>query len=154
MVSRLGFMGKPLKSQIDESVLPVLLILSAILAVVGSVSLLLFHFSQPTTYPNPGLAAYRPPPAPRLIPLPRKSDAPELANLPDEPPSPLAAFAQAQKIEMSETPAPKRPRAAVHETDHATSDYAQQWNSGQGDLSGNRAGSGARKMSGGPKSSF
>jgi hypothetical protein len=154
VVSRLGFMGKRLKSQTDESVLPVLLILSAILAVVGSFSLLLFHFSQPTTYPNPGLAAYRPPPATRLIPVPRNSDAPELANLPDQPPSPLAAFAQAQKIEMPETPAPKRPRAAVHETDRATSDYAQQWNSGQGDLSGNRAWSGARKMSGGPKSSF
>jgi len=145
-------MVKPLKSQINESVLPVFLILSAILAVVGCFSLLLFYFSEPTTYPNPGLAAYVPPPGTRLVPLPRKSDAPELGNLPDEPSSPLAAFAQAQTNEMSEIPARKRPRVAIHETDHATSDYAQQWNSGHGDWSRNRPLSGARKMSGGPKS--
>jgi hypothetical protein len=149
---RLGFMVKPLKSQINESVLPVFLILSAILAAVGCFSLLLFCFSKPTIYPNPGLAAYAPPPGTRLLPLPRKSDAPELANLPDEAPSPLAAFAQAQKNEMSETAARKRPRVAIHETDHATSDYAQQWNPGHGDWSSNRAWSGSRKMSGGPKS--
>jgi hypothetical protein len=50
-------MVKQLKSQSDESVLPVFLILSAILAVVGSFWLLLFYFSQPTIFPNPGLAA-------------------------------------------------------------------------------------------------
>jgi hypothetical protein len=82
-------MVKQLKSQSDESVLPVFLILSAILTVVGSLWLLLFYFSQPTIYPNPGLAAYVPPPGTRLLPLLRKSDAPELANLQDEPPSPM-----------------------------------------------------------------
>jgi hypothetical protein len=89
-------MIKQLKSQSDESVLPLALILSTILAVVGCFWLLLFYFSQPTIYPNPGLAAYVPPPGTRLLPLLRKSDAPKLANLPDEPPSPLAALTQAQ----------------------------------------------------------
>ena len=84
-----GFMVKQLKSQSTEAVLPLFLILSAILAVVGCFSLLLFYFSQPTIYPNPGLAAYAPPPGTRLLPLLRMSNAPELVNLPDEPPSPL-----------------------------------------------------------------
>ncbi len=150
---RSGLMVKHLKSQSDEWALPVFLILSAILAVVGSFWLLLFHFSQPAIYPNPGLAAYVPPPGTRLLPLLRKSDAPELANLPDEPP-PLAALAQAQDQKMFESPARRRPRVAIHENNHWTSDYRQQWNSGQGDWSGNRAWSSPRKMSGGPKSSF
>jgi hypothetical protein len=33
---------------------------------------------QPVVLPNPGLAAYRPPPGTRLEPMRRKSDAPEL----------------------------------------------------------------------------
>jgi hypothetical protein len=144
-------MVKQLKSQSDELVLPVFLILSAILAEVGCFWLLLFCFSQPTIYPNLGLAAYVPPPATQLVPILRKSDAPEVANLPDEPPSPLAALAQAQDQKMFESPARTRPRVA---NDHSTSDYGQQWNSGHGDWSGNRAGSSPRKMSGGPKSSF
>jgi hypothetical protein len=147
-------MVKRLKSQSDESVLPVILMLSAILAVVGCFWLLLFYFSQPTIYPNPGLAAYVPPPGTRLLPLLRKSDAPELANLPDEPPSPLAALAQAQDQKRFESAARRRPRVAIHENDHWTSDYGQQWNSGHDDWSGNRAWSSPRKMSGGPKSSF
>jgi hypothetical protein len=150
----LDLMVKQLKSQSDESVLPVFLILNAILAVVGSLWLLLFYFSQPTIYPNPGLAAYVPPPGTRLLPLLRKSDAPELANLQDEPPSPLAALAQAQDQKMFERPARRRPRVAIRENEHWISDYGQQSNSGHGDWSGNRPWSSPRKMSGGPKSSF
>jgi hypothetical protein len=37
---------------------------------------------QPRVLPNVGLAAYQPPPGTRIIPLPRKMDAPELAELP------------------------------------------------------------------------
>jgi hypothetical protein len=147
-------MVKQLRSQSGELVLPMFLILSAILAEVGCFWLLLFCFSQPTIYPNLGLAAYVPPPATQLVPILRKSDAPEVANLPDEPPSPLAALAQAQDQKMFESPARGRPRVAIHENDHRISDYGQQWNSGHGDWSGNRAWSSPRKMSGGPKSSF
>jgi hypothetical protein len=149
-------MVKRLKSRSNESVLPLFWIVSAILAVVGCYSLLLFHFSQPTIYPNPGLAAYLPPPATRLLPLLRRSDAPELASIPDEPLSPFSALAQAQvkKEETSELPARKRPRVAIRENDQWSSDYGQQWNSGRRDWSSNPAWSGPRKMSGGPKSSF
>ena len=149
-------MVERLKFQSGESALPLFWIVTAISAVVGCFSLLLFYFSQPTIYPNPGLARYMPPPGTRLLPLPRKSDAPELADIPAEPPSPFSALAQAQvkKEETSELPARKRPRVTTRENDQWPSDYGQQWNSGHRDWSSNRAWSGPRKMSGGPKSSF
>jgi len=134
----------------------VIWIVSAITAVVGCFWLLIFDLSRPTVYANPGVPAYTPPPGTRLLPLPRTSDAPELADLPNEPPSPLTAMARAidQKEAVPELPARKRPSVAVDENEQRTSDYRQQWNSGYGDRNSNRAGSGPRKMSGGPKSSL
>jgi hypothetical protein len=144
----------------DELALPLLWIVSAILGVFGCFWLLLFYFSQPTTYPNPGLAAFNPPAGTRLLPLPRKSDAPELADLADEPPSALAALAHAQggsaeaqgsqQELMPKPPVRKRPVSATRENDQRT--FGLGWNNGYGN--GNRAWSVPRKMSGGPKSSL
>jgi hypothetical protein len=44
-----------------------------------------YWLMQPKVVPNEGLAAYEPPAGTRLIPLPRKMDAPELAELPKPP---------------------------------------------------------------------
>jgi hypothetical protein len=142
--------------QNDEWAPSVFWIVSAITATVGCFWFLIFDLSQPTMYPNPGLAAYTPPPGTRLLPLPRRSEAPELADLPNEPPSPLTALARVldQHEMMSEPPARKRPRVAAGENERRTSDYGQQWNYGYGDGNSNRASSSPRKMSGGPKSSF
>ena len=38
---------------------------------------------QPNVIENPGIAAYRQPPGTRLVPLPRKMDAPELVEIPE-----------------------------------------------------------------------
>jgi len=142
-------------SQSGERVLPLFWLVGVITGVVGCFWFMLFHLSQPAIYANPGVAAYTPPPATRLIPLPRKSDAPELAYSPDAPASPLTAFAQAdQRGAMSEPTARKRTRAITPENDQRTSDYGQQWNYGYGAANSNRAWNGPRKMSGGPKSSF
>jgi hypothetical protein len=150
-------MVKRLKSPGDELVLPLFWILSAILAVFGCFWILLFYFSQPTKYPNPGLAAFVPPAGTRLLPLPRKSDAPELADLPEESPSAVAALAQAQgsqKELMLKPPMRKRPALATGENDQRTIGPGQQWNSGYDSQNSNRAWSVPRKMSGGPKSSL
>ena len=144
-------------SQSDERVLPLFWLIGVITAIVGCFWFMLFQLSQPAIYANPGAAAYTPPPGTRLIPLLRKSDAPEVAYFPDAPASPLTAFAQAQTDQrgaMSEPPARKRTRATTPENDQRTSDYGQQWDYGYGAASGNRASSGPRRMSGGPKSSF
>jgi hypothetical protein len=66
----------------DEWAPSVIWIVSAITAVVGCFWFLIFDLSQPTVYSNPCVAAYMPPPGTRLLPLPRTSDAPELADLP------------------------------------------------------------------------
>lgn len=57
--------------------------------------LVLHTIYRPTVIPNPGLAAYNPPPGTRLLPLPGKHDAPILAALPDVAPDPSTALAQA-----------------------------------------------------------
>jgi hypothetical protein len=44
-----------------------------------------YWLMQPRVIENLGLAVYKPPPATRLIPLPRKSDAPELVDLTPTP---------------------------------------------------------------------
>ena len=150
-------MVKRSKSRSDEWAPPLFSIIGAITAIVGCFWLLLFDLSRPTIYPNLGLAAYTPPPGTRLLPLPRKSGAQELADLPDEPPSPLTALAQAKANEKpvkvdSPTAARKHVRAAPREYDQRTLGYAQEWNYGQSDWNSNRAWSGRRNLTGGPES--
>src|SRR5262245_18783697 len=48
---------------------------------------------RPIVLENPGVAAYQPPPATRLVPLPRKMDAPELVETPSADRPVLASVA-------------------------------------------------------------
>jgi hypothetical protein len=140
----------------DERARPLLWTSTAITAVVGCFWLFVFCLSQPTIYPNPGLAAYTPPPGTRLIPLSRQSDAPALADVPDEAPSPLTAMAQAQVGQKQVKDAPsgrKHPRTVPREADQRPSGYAQQW-SGYGSWEGSRTPSNGPHLTGGPKSWF
>jgi hypothetical protein len=52
------------------------------LAFMAGILSFLYWQLQPTTIANAGQAAYVPPPQTRLIPLARKMDAPELAEIP------------------------------------------------------------------------
>jgi hypothetical protein len=140
-------MAETWKSQSDEWVVPLFWFLSAILAGAACLFLLLYSLSKPTEYANPGIAAYTPPPGTRLLPLPRKSDAPELAELPAEPSSPLSALARAEASEDQakrdiRPPARKRPRVDPREYDQRRAGYTQQWNGGYRDWNNNRAWSG------------
>jgi hypothetical protein len=143
--------AKGWKSQSDERALPLFWIVGAFLSVVGYFSFLLIYLSQPTSYQNPGFAAYTPI---GPLPLPQKSDAPELADLPDKIPSPLTALAQAQtddkKLKDRRAPGRNRPRVLAHENDQRTLGYGQQWNYGHLDWSSHRAWSAGRKLMGGP----
>jgi hypothetical protein len=112
--------------------------------------LMIFVLSQPTVYPNPGLAMATPLPGTRLVPLPRRSDAPELAGFRVEPASPLTALALAQPSETqvkpdAGTPARKRARTALP-NDPRGPGYAQQG------IYENRGSNSIRAYSGGPKS--
>jgi hypothetical protein len=148
-------MAKTLELQSDEWAAPVFSVLCAILAAAGGFFLLLYFLCQPTVTLNPGLAAYTPPPATRLVPLPRQSTAPELADIPPAaaPPalsasSALTAFAQAQPSDPPAKPARpavrKRPRVEPSEHDQRNFGFAQQWNSGYRGWSDNRAAGASR----------
>ena len=142
-------MAKTWASHRDEWALPVAWIAGAI-TTVGCLFLTLLILAQPTVYPNPGLASSPPPPGTRLIPLPRQSDAPELAELPLEPASPLTALALAQPVETQakpdqRTPVRKRARAALPGDIRA-------WGYAQQGIYENRGSSSTRTYAGGPKS--
>jgi hypothetical protein len=148
-------MAKALEQQNDEWAVPLFWVLCAILTAAGGFFLLLYFLCQPTVTSNPGLAAYTPPPATRLVPLPRQSTAPELADIPPTAPSPaltassaLTALAQAQPSDPPAKPARpavrKRPRVEPSEHDQRNFGFAQQWNPGYRGWSDNRAAGGAR----------
>lgn len=149
---------------------PLFWVLSAILAVAAGLFLLLYWLCQPAINPNPGVAAYVAPAGTRLVPLPRKSDAPELADLPVDsahPPvsprvaaaaatasaSPLTALAKAEPSELPvkrdlRPPARKRQRADYGEHDQPRFGGVQQWNFGSPGWNSPHA------WTGGPKSWF
>jgi hypothetical protein len=68
---------------ISSDSLPLLAYLVGITALCLAFASFLHWLMQPVVLSNPGLAAYRPPPATRIEPLVRKSDAPELTLVPD-----------------------------------------------------------------------
>jgi hypothetical protein len=84
--------------------LPILNALAVTLGLTAALFLLLYWLMQPKVFENPGLASYRPPPGTRLEPLPRASDAPQLAELPES----KTVAAVAQEASSSETPKPAK----------------------------------------------
>jgi hypothetical protein len=61
--------------------IPVMGYLCGYLAFMAGIFFFLYSQLQPATIANAGQAAYVPPPQTRLIPLPRKMDAPQLAEI-------------------------------------------------------------------------
>jgi hypothetical protein len=141
----------------DDLAAPLLGISGAILAGAAGLFLLIYFLCQPTVSANPGVAAYAPPPATRLVPLPRISDAPELAELSVDspsPPSPLSALAQARAGDQPAKPPPrpvarKRPRVEPIEREQRNVGFAQPWNFGYRSSPSNE-----HAWSGGPRSWF
>jgi negative regulator of sigma E activity len=118
----------------DEWATPVVWFLSAAAAGAGCVFLVLYALVQPMRLPNPGLAAYTPPPGTRLLPLPRESTAPELAEGPRlDDASPVAALALAEKTgrparRESTKPVRKRVRVEPRRYEQREAGFSQQWN--------------------------
>ena len=83
--------------------IPVMGYLCGYLAFMAGIFFVLYWQLQPATIANAGQTAYVPPPQTRLIPLPHKMDAPELAEI--KPLDyPLDALA---KVEDAPTPSSK-----------------------------------------------
>ena len=80
----------------DAWTLPAMGYLIGYLAFMAGIFLFLYWLLQPVKIVNAGQSAYIPPPQTRLIPLPRKMDAPALVQTAesDAPVSPLAALAK------------------------------------------------------------
>jgi hypothetical protein len=130
-------------SQSGDLLVPLFWVLSVMSAGAACIFLLLYSLSQPRVYANLGMAAYSTPPGTRLVPLPRKSDAPELAELAPEPSSPLNALARAEESAQSKRAVrpqpPSRPRPEARERDQRRFGYAQQWNERYRDWNSQRA---------------
>jgi hypothetical protein len=145
--------SRALSSPGDEWAAPVFGVLGVIVAGTVCLFLVLYELCQPTISPNPGIAAYTPPPATRLVPLARQSDAPVLTDLAPDPASPLTALAQAQASDQpvkrdAHPPARKHTRVDPGDYDQRKLGYVQQWDFGYHSWSNNRT------ISGGPKSWF
>jgi hypothetical protein len=156
-------MTKQPRLSAQDHTLPLLGTVSAIAAIIGCFWFFVLCLSQPTIYPNPGLAAYTPPAGTRLVPLPRESDAPEFAEAPEDSPPPLSAMAQAPFSAMAQgqlrpkeakatPPVRKHLHTTPREAEPTIVGYAQQW-PGDGNRGSSRVPSGPR-LTGGPKSWF
>ena len=111
--------------------------LSASMGLAVVFFLVLYWLMQPSVIPNPGMAAHFAPPATRIEPLPRKMDAPALAEVPE--PAPPIAFAQDYSNKSRSEKANRDVRASVRkrsrtvvrrEYQKPASGYAQEWNGG------------------------
>ena len=111
-----------------DSVAPIAIYLVVLVIVAGLGCVGGYWLMQPRVLPNLGLAAYEPPPATRLIPLPRKMDAPELADL---PPAPIATVSDqpeqpeiVKKTIVAAAPNPAPRRLKPRRVDDPMSAYA------------------------------
>jgi len=92
-----------------------------------------YWLMQPQVMPNPGLAAYKAPPATHLIPLPRKIDAPELVDSTPAPPEVAKTKPDSPPISTSKATVPTSPKRTAKRSkpksrhDDAASAYAY-WN--------------------------
>src|SRR4051794_39105500 len=112
------------KSKVDDS-LPILNAFAVTLGLTAALFLLLYWLMQPKVFDNPGVAAYQPPTRTRLEPLPRATDAPQIAELPEETAVPIVAHEQsppeatkpvkAEKRKLAKKQPPVRTRRHEHQ---------------------------------------
>jgi hypothetical protein len=119
------------RSDLDGS-LSTLGALTLMCGLTAALFLLLYWLMQPKVLDNPGMASYRPPPATRLEPLPRESNAPELAYVPEnfnsalaeapEPPTPP----KQEVRERAKKPSPRPRRSPERNQSYAQQQQQQQ----------------------------
>jgi len=69
------------EAQVDDWAYPVMYSLIKLSLFTAAFFAFLFWLYQPTVLENPGIAAFQPLPGTRLVPAPRKMDAPEIAEI-------------------------------------------------------------------------
>lgn len=87
--------------------------LAGLIAIAALLALPVYLMSPDTHLPNPGMAAYTPPPRARLVPVPRKMDAPPIVTASDRED---AAIEAALKTMAAAEPKPepaKKPAAEI-----------------------------------------
>jgi hypothetical protein len=99
--------------------IPVMGYLCGYLAFMAGIFFFLYSQLQPATIANAGQAVYVPPPQTRLIPLARKMDAPELADIPPLS-SALGALAKVEDTPTSSSNESSRRGKKRHRTDTET----------------------------------
>jgi hypothetical protein len=73
------------KLGVDDCTFLVMFIMIKLSLFAAGFFVFLFWLYQPNIIENPGVAAYQPPPATRLVSLPRKMEAPEIIPSADSP---------------------------------------------------------------------
>jgi hypothetical protein len=99
--------------------IPVMGYLCGYLAFMAGIFFFLYSQLQPATIANAGQAAYVPPPQTRLIPLARKMDAPELAEIPPVS-SALGALAKVEDTPTSSSSESSRRGKKRHRSETAS----------------------------------
>jgi len=117
-----------------DCTIPVAICMIIFASVAGAGVMGGYWLMQPRVFPNVGLAAYEPPPATRLIPLPRKMDAPELADLPPAPVEAVSAQPQPSgnveqnTVAANAKPVVRRAKPKPHRDDPAFAyAYGERW---------------------------
>src|SRR5262245_9917821 len=110
-----------------------------------------YRLMQPRVFANVGLAAYEPPPGTRLIPLPRKMDAPELADLPPAPVESVGAqparppeSVEKTTVAVTPNPVPRRPKARAANDPWSAYAHSDRWGQSERWGRGDRRGYGER----------
>ena len=100
--------------------IPAMGYLSGYLVFMTGIFLFLYWLLQPVTITNAGQSVYIPPPQTRLVPLARKMDAPELADVADAKLSVLNALAQVDDVRPPSTSESGRRAKKRQRTETAT----------------------------------
>jgi len=105
--------------RLSEELGPALCLVGIIAILLGGSYYALFDLSKPTVYPNPGVEAYHSPEATRLVPLPRVSDAPEVAA------EPVGEAASESASVLPQAPAPHAPAKEAAAPSHKSTRTSQ-----------------------------
>jgi hypothetical protein len=111
--------------------------LAAYIIALGLFALWFYSLLQPQYTPNPGLAAYKPPPATVISEMPARLvaqhwQAPPLAEIESRAEEPKATVVDSQPERTIDVKEPKRPTTRPRERDNPLRDYAAShpWYSG------------------------
>jgi hypothetical protein len=106
-------------SRVTDELGPALCLIVTIATLLSGAYYALFVLSKPTVYPNPGVEAYHLPAATRILPLPRVSDAPDVA-IGEASPGGEPASSSTRQASAAPQPPAKEAAPPTHKAAHAS----------------------------------